>query len=159
MHDGNVCAGLERLPWDCVAGWGSSARRRSPCSPARCVLDRPFLRLCHPQRPLEAGRGAGHWARPPAAQSWLPHFWSFRRVPQRFPITCQIAIKFPHFEVNCCLVTFWSVTPFTPRPFLLPHPDKWLLGPTGFSGPCSPSLHQFLDSAVLGPDGTGLGPI
>lgn len=106
LHDGRLRVGPERLRWDCGEGWESSAWRRSPCSPARCVLDRPFLRLCRPQRPLEAGRGAGHRERPPTAQGWLPLFCSFLRVPQRFPIGSEMAIKFPHFKVNCCPVTF-----------------------------------------------------
>lgn len=52
------------------------------------------------ERPLEAGRGAGH-ARRPQPGGRLP-FSVPLRIPQRLPAASQMAMKFPYFEVGCC---------------------------------------------------------
>ena len=68
------------------------------------------------QRPLEVGRGvgAGEWAPGASTRSQGPPplLCSLLRIPQRFPIASQIAIKFPQIRVYCCPLKTPSVSPF-----------------------------------------------
>lgn len=115
---------------------GVCLARMSRCSSARCVLYPSLLRPCRRERPLEAGGGVGHGR-------GLHFSVPFLGMLQRFPVASQIAIKFPHFKGNCSPFTSRSASSFPPLPFPLPHPDKWLPGPTGFpAGPSSPSRLQ-----------------
>lgn len=140
MHDGLLQVGLERLPGPeglQVPGEGPDDLQPgaswTSLSSGPAAASAPWRMTWEP----------GTW-RPPAAKGPPPFFCSSLRISQRFPTACQIAIKFSHFKVNCCPLTFRSVMSSTPRSSPLPHPDNWHLCPTGFSGPCSLSPHQFL---------------
>lgn len=135
-------------------------RAKVPMLSSQGVLDRPFLRLCHPQRPLEAGRGAGHWARPPAAQSWLPTFLVFSHGPAEIPNYLSNRNKVSPLRsqllsgyVLVCDTIYTSPIPAAPSRQMASWPH-WVFGSLLPFTP--PVLGLF---AVLGPDGTGLGPI
>ena len=99
--------------------WGLGSRRefarlvRVPgrSSPASCVPDRLSLRAGPASAPW---RWAGEWAPGASTRSQGPPplLCSLLRIPQRFPIASQIAIKFPQIRVYCCPLKTPSVSPF-----------------------------------------------